>query len=186
MLPNDAISIHTNRVSLRWLAEADIQPLFAIFSDPAVTRFWSSPPWTDLGQARQMLAESLADYRAKSAYRFAIERNDDQQLLGTCSLFHIHWQSRRAEIGYALGRPYWGLGYMQEALRALVDYTFRTLNFNRLEADIDPRNTASAKTLERLGFQKEGFLPERWIVDGEITDTWLYGLLARHWQGREA
>jgi RimJ/RimL family protein N-acetyltransferase len=71
---------------------------------------------------------------------------------------------------------------MHEALQALLSYAFQTLDLNRLEADIDPRNHASARTLERLGFQKEGHLRERWIVDGEISDTWLYGLLRREWQ----
>jgi RimJ/RimL family protein N-acetyltransferase len=71
---------------------------------------------------------------------------------------------------------------MHEALQALLGYAFQTLEFNRLEADIDPRNVASAKTLERLGFQKEGHLRERWIVNDEISDTDLYGLLRRDWQ----
>ena len=70
---------------------------------------------------------------------------------------------------------------MNEALKALLYYAFQTLDLNRLEADIDPRNSASAKTLERLGFQKEGHLRERWIVNNEISDTWLYGLLRREW-----
>ena len=73
---------------------------------------------------------------------------------------------------------------MHQALQALLQYAFETLNLNRLEADIDPRNQASARTLERLGFQKEGHLRERWIVNDEISDTDLYGLLRREWQAR--
>ena len=71
---------------------------------------------------------------------------------------------------------------MHQALQALLRYAFQTLDLNRLEADIDPRNVASSRTLERLGFQKEGHLRERWIVNDEISDTWLYGLLRREWQ----
>ena len=70
---------------------------------------------------------------------------------------------------------------MREALSALLDFGFQKLDLNRVEADIDPRNLASAKLLDRLGFQKEGFLRERWIVEGEISDTALYGLLKREW-----
>ncbi len=72
---------------------------------------------------------------------------------------------------------------MNEALRTLVDHAFTTLDLNRLEADIDPRNLASAKTLERLGFQQEGLLRERWIVGDEISDTAFDGLLRREWKG---
>ena len=73
---------------------------------------------------------------------------------------------------------------MHEALQTFIAYAFETLDLNRLEADIDPRNHASAKTLERLGFQKEGLLRERWIVSGEVSDTCLYGLLRKNWLGR--
>ena len=70
---------------------------------------------------------------------------------------------------------------MHEALQALLGFAFHALDLNRLEADIDPRNHASARTLERLGFQREGHMRERWIVKGEVTDTWWYGLLRREW-----
>ena len=56
---------------------------------------------------------------------------------------------------------------------------------NRVEADIDPRNEASARTLERLGFRREGLLRERWIVGDEVSDTALYGLLQRDWYWRQ-
>jgi len=75
---------------------------------------------------------------------------------------------------------------MHNALQALLQYAFQTLDLNRLEADIDPRNRASARTLERLGFQQEGHLRERWIVNDEISDTFLYGLLRREWQERSS
>ena len=71
---------------------------------------------------------------------------------------------------------------MHEALQALLQHAFDRLDLNRLEADIDPRNLASARTLERLGFQKEGYLRERWIVNDEVSDTALYGLLRREWR----
>jgi len=100
--------------------------------------------------------------------------------------FQFHVASRRAEIGYALGRPYWGSGYMHNAQQALLCYSFQTLALNRLEADIDPRNLASARTLERLGFKKEGHLRERWIANDEISDTYLYGLLRREWHAHSS
>jgi len=178
------IFIPTKRLFLRYLSEADLPALYDIFSNLEVMRYWSYPPWTDKSQAQQFLIDTHEGYRAQNAFQLGIERNADQALVGTCTIFHFHTASRRAEIGYALGRSYWGSGYMHEALQALLHYAFITLDLNRLEADIDPRNRASAKTLERLGFQREGHLRERWIVNGEISDTWWYGLLHREWQGQ--
>jgi len=184
MTPFELVMIPTQRLTLRFLGRADLSALYDLFSDPEVGRYLSYPPWTDPSQAQQLLADTLEGYRTRSSLQLGIERSADHLLIGTCSLFHFHVASRRAEIGYVLGRPFWGAGYMQEALQAFLRYAFQVLDLHRLEADIDPRNLASAKTLERLGFLKEGVLRERWIVNGEISDTCLYGLLRREWQER--
>ncbi len=71
---------------------------------------------------------------------------------------------------------------MAEALGALAQYSFLELSLNRLEADTDPRNARAINTLERLGFVREGYLRERWIVSGEKSDTVFYGLLFNDWE----
>ena len=180
----EPIVIPTKNLTLRFLSEADLAAVYDIFSHPEVMCYWSYPPWTDMSQAQQWLINVQEGYRTRNDIQLGIERHTDHALVGTCTLFQFHVASRRAELGYALGRPYWGFGYMHEALQALLHYAFQTLDLNRLEADIDPRNRASAKTLERLGFQIEGHLRERWIVNDEISDTGLYGLLRREWQER--
>ena len=181
----EPVVIPANDLTLRFLTEADLPATYEIFSHPEVMRYWSYPPWQDISQAQEWLMHVQEGYQTRTSLQLGIERRADRMLIGTCTLFQFHGPSRRAEMGYVLGRPYWGFGYMNQALRALLRYAFETLDLNRLEADIDPRNTASAKTLERLGFQKEGYLRERWIVDHEVSDTALYGLLRREWQERQ-
>ncbi|HQY93033.1 GNAT family N-acetyltransferase [Caldilinea sp.] len=177
-----SLPLVTPRLTLRPLVEADAPAFFAIYSHPEVMRFWSSPPLTDVAQARKSVLAIEEGYRCGDFLQLGLERQRDAALIGTCTIFSFHAASRRAEMGYALGRPYWGAGYMHEALTALVHYAFGELNLHRLEADIDPRNRASARTLERLGFQQEGLLRERWIVGDEISDTAWYGLLCWEWQ----
>lgn len=178
----DDLELLTERLRLRPLREADAPALLALFSDPEVMRYWGTPAWTSIEQAHELIAEDEVAMREGAHVRLGIERRSDAVFLGTCSLFHLMPACRRAELGYALSSTAWGHGYMHEALVALVDYAFSELGLNRLEADIDPRNDASARSLERLGFQKEGYLPERWIVDGVVSDTAFYGLLAREWR----
>ena len=183
----EPVALNTPHLILRPLTEADVPAIFAIFSHPEVMRYWSYPALTDITQAQEMLQRIQASHREGSAVRLGIERRSDEGLVGTCSLFNFHAASGRAEIGYALAREAWGAGVMHEALTAFVTHAFTALALHRLEADIDPRNAASARTLERLGFQKEGHLRERWIVNGEISDTAWYGLLRREWEsGRSA
>ena len=180
------LQIHTKRLGLRLLAEGDEHALFAIHSDPEFMRYWSTPPWTSLDQAVQLIAKDTRELAAGMHFRLGIFERQSGQLIGTCSLFKIDAQCRRAEIGYGIAREFWRQGFMTEAVSTLIDYAFGELKLHRLEADIDPRNTGSGRSLEKLGFLREGYLRERWIVGDEISDTALYGLLAREWFARPA
>lgn len=178
------VTLTTPRLTLRHLNEGDTAAYYAIFADPAVMRYYSSAPWTDASEARDALAGVLEAYRSGEALRFAIERNDSGALIGTISLHHFFPMNRRCEMGYALASAHWGQGFIGEAMHATLTHAFEVLDLNRIEADIDPRNAASARALERAGFQQEGYMPERWIVNGEVCDTAFYGLLRRTWEAR--
>ena len=144
-------------------------------------RYWSRPPLTERKEAEQLVAEILRDVAAGLMMKWGIARLSDDKVIGTATLFHPDLDNGRAELGYALGREHWGKAYMNEALQGLLAYAFNVLHLRRLEADVDPRNAASIRTLERVGFQREGFLRERWHVAGEIQDAFFYGLLKREW-----
>lgn len=176
------VELHTPRLVLRFITVADPPALFEVFSDPEVMRYWATPPWTTLAQAEDNVANTLRDYASGNALRLGIALAADAPLIGTCTLFRLDRSNRRAETGYALARAHWGRGYMHEALGAFLQYALTTFDLHRIEADIDPRNVASARTLERQGFRCEGLLRERWIVGGEVCDTAFYGLLAREFK----
>jgi RimJ/RimL family protein N-acetyltransferase len=177
-------TLATGRLILRPPQASDADALFAMHSDPEVMRYFSEPPWQDPARAVQQIADDAEAFGKEEFFRFAITLQATGEYLGSCTLFAVHRQNRRAEIGYALGRPYWGQGYMHEALTALLEYAFVERDLNRLEADIDPQNAGSANALLRLGFKQEGYLHERWIVGGQVSDSALYGLLRRAWQAR--
>jgi len=171
----------TARLRLRPFTHDDAAALFRVFSDAEVVRFWSTGAWTELAQADQMIEEAMQAYREGGLSRYAIALAGTDELIGICNLRGFFAQNRRCELGYALGSAHWGRGYAYEALDALLGHAFTSLDMNRIEADIDPRNTASARLLERLGFRYEGTMPERWFVHGEFADTAFYGLLRRYW-----
>lgn len=184
LLPDTLPSLTTARLSLRAMRPGDAQAIFEMFSHPEVMRYWSSPPMQALVEAQDYITRMNAYIAERDSLNWAIARQSDDILIGMASLFNVSHQNYRAEIGYALGRPAWGQGYMHEALTSIVSYAFAQLNLIRLEADIDPRNSASQRTLERLGFVREGLLRDRWIVNGEVSDTGFYGLLKREWRKR--
>ena len=176
--------LRTARLVLRPMAGTDNHALLAVMADPEAMRYFSSAPWSTLAQADASIDNTLADYASGAALRLAITLDGSNELLGTCTLYAFHRTNRRCEIGYILGRPHWGKGYMGEALIALLDYGFTQLALHRIEADIDPRNLASGKLLVRLAFRPEGYMRERWIVNGEVSDSALFGLLRSDWQAR--
>lgn len=182
----DRVRLDTQRLFLRPLQEGDADALFAVFSDPRVMRYWSSAPWATIEKAREIIARDAVAMPAGEHLRLGIVTKSERQLIGMCTLFDFVPECRRAELGYGMSSLVWGRGYMHEALTALLDHGFETLDLHRVEADVDPRNAKSVRTLERLGFQKEGHLRQRWIVEGEVSDSALYGLLRDDWRSRMA
>ena len=173
----EPVTLNTSRLVLRPLRDADAHAFFEIWSDAEAMRYFSFSPMTQLEQAEERIARNVQTAASGESQTCVLELRETGEALGECALFHANAQCRRAEIGFSLRRRFWGGGYMREAATAVIDHAFATLRLNRLEADIDPRNTASARLLERLGFVREGLLRERWIVGDEVSDSALYGLL---------
>jgi ribosomal-protein-alanine N-acetyltransferase len=192
MTPFAELVIRTPRLVLRPLTDADADDLFAIFGDPGVMRYWSSPAWTHRDEALRMVGGDRVAHAGRRDLRLGLALRDSGHVIGTASLFKLDANNHRGEIGYALAAGHQGGGLMHEALSALVGLAFDhtpgaaldDLRLHRLEADIDPRNTASARSLERLGFQLEGVLRQRWQVAGEVSDSGIYGLLRPDWLSR--
>ncbi len=168
-------TLRGSQVILRWLTAADVDALHEIFSDPEVARYLAIPRQLGRADTERFLDGIHEGYRTSSLYQWGIEHAG--RVVGTCTLGGIDWENRRAEIGFALARAAWGQGLMPDALAVLIDHAFEDLRLHRIEADVDPRNSASLRLLERLGFRREGYLRERYFKDGEIQDSVFFGLL---------
>jgi RimJ/RimL family protein N-acetyltransferase len=179
--PSADHEITTARLALRLVREEDLPSLLEMNADDAVTRYLPYESWRGMEDAQEWLGRAVARLAAGEAWQFVIVQRASGRVIGSCLLFHFDLPNGRAELGYLLGREHWGAGYMQEAAAALVDFAFGTVGLRRLEAEIDPRNEASARLLERVGFVKEGHLRQRWDSKGEISDSGLYGLLRGDW-----
>lgn len=179
-LPTPTLS--TARLRLRPFADTDADALFALHSNAYVLRYWDSPPWTEPARAERFLATSRQLAEEGSGARLAIDRLADGAFVGWCSLSRWNPDHRSASLGYCLGEAAWGQGYATEAAYAVLQWAFDTLDLNRVQAEADTRNAASARVLEKLGFQREGTLREDCVVNGDVSDSWVYGLLRREWR----
>jgi len=175
-------TLHTVRLRLRPFTDADAAALFALHSNAYVLRYWDSPPWTDPARAQRFLTRSREVAEEGTGVRVAIDLGTDDSFLGWCGLTQFNPDFRSASLGYCLGEAAWGHGYATEGAGALLQWGYDTLDLNRVQAEADTRNAASARVLEKLGFVHEGTLREDCIVDGVVSDSWVYGLLEREWR----
>jgi ribosomal-protein-alanine N-acetyltransferase len=181
MTPADFSPLLTERLCLRLPRESDAPALLALYGDSRVMDYWSHVPWTLPAQAFDAVAEAHADLARGCALHLAITASAHDGLVGSCALFDIVPQHRRATLGYLLAPHCWGQGLGREALDALIGYGFDDLRLGRIEAEVDPRNRASRALLMRLGFRLEGLLHARWCVGGQARDVELWALLRRDW-----
>ena len=176
-------TIESPRLLVRPLTKADLSDLMQVNGDAAVTRFLPYATWTSPADADAWY-QRMADIQATgTAVQLVLVERLSGRAIGTCLLFRFDEGSARTELGYVLGRAHWGSGYMHEALVAVIDVAFGALSLRRLEAEVDPRNAASGRLLQRLGFTREGLLRQRWVTRGEAKDVEMYGLLRDEWRG---
>jgi RimJ/RimL family protein N-acetyltransferase len=166
-------TLHSARLLLRAFTQADTDAIFALQSNPRVVRYWDSPPWSERARAERFIAGCKQMEQEGSGARLAIERASDGVFIGWCCLVKWNPDFRSATMGQ---------GFATEAAGALLQWAFDTLDLNRVQAETDTRNTASGRVLEKLGFVREGTLREDCIVNGEVSDSWVYGLLRRQWK----
>ncbi len=175
-------TLQTARLRLRPVTSTDADALFAMHSSAYVLRYWDSPPWSDPARAETFIAACQQMAEEGSGARLAIDRLSDGAFIGWCSLTRWNPDFRSASMGYCLDGAAWGHGYATEAAGALLRWAFETLDLNRVQAETDTRNVASARVLEKLGFEREGTLREDCVVNGDVSDSWVYGLLRRQWR----
>ena len=177
--------IDSRRLLVRLVDESDLPALLEVNASEEVTALLPYARWTSMADAEAWLQRMNGIQATGLALQFVVVSKSTGMAIGTCLLFRFEEGSDRAELGYVLGRAYWGQGLMHEALEALVGCAFDSIGLRRLEAEVDTRNRSSARLLQRLGFSKEGLLRERWVAKGEAKDVEMYGLLRSEWPVRE-
>lgn len=145
----------TARLRLRPLRRgADDEALFAVYGDAQVMRHASDPPFAGLADVARLHDSVERLLAAGLSLEWAVSRQADDQLIGTCGLHSFDGPARQAEVGCLLARAHWGQGLMSEALRALMAHAAGTLGLHTLLADIDADNLRSQRLFGALGFDR--------------------------------
>jgi [ribosomal protein S5]-alanine N-acetyltransferase len=136
--------ITTDRLTLRRARWEDLEAVHRLFSHPQVMRYWSRPEHETLEETRDWLADMVEP--APDSDDFLIEHRGE--VIGKAGAWSL------PEIGYLLHPDHWGKGLGHEALTAVLGYLFAAHDVPELTAEVDPRNGASLRLLEKLGFRE--------------------------------
>lgn len=170
------VRYETPRLILRRARVSDAQAVFEMLNDDETVRFIGAPKANTIEDA---LASINHYFLQLPRGKFLIERKVDNQVIGSIDLRILSEQHRFGEVGYTLNRQYTGLGYMHEALNAVVDIAFQQMHLHRLEIAHAPQNVKSGNVIRRVsGFKYEGTLRERELLkSGEWVDHVVYSML---------
>lgn len=167
----------TERLVLRELRFEDAPDVLIFRGDPVVQRF-NGPVYQSVEEAEACIKRAHEEYATEAGITWAVTLRDSAIVVGMFSFHHWSKRHRRAEVGYDLGRAYWGQGIASEALRAIIRFGFERMNLNYIYAGTIADNHESVRLLERLGFQREGTRRQfSWEDDGQFHDSAMYGLL---------
>jgi [ribosomal protein S5]-alanine N-acetyltransferase len=175
MLPD---GFETTRLILRLIAPGDATAVFTTYAqDLDVVRFLSWHPHRAASDMQAYIARCIAAPADRSR-TYVLIRRDLGRLLGAFDLRRP--EPHRLDCGYVLARPYWGRGLMTEALTELSTWALRQDAIWRIGAVCDVENLASARVMEKAGWQREGIL-RRWIIHPNLApdprDCFSYALI---------
>jgi RimJ/RimL family protein N-acetyltransferase len=160
------LQLETDRLVLRPLSMDDLDEIARFLADPETMRYIGAGGTRTREQAQATLELMMRSFEARGYGLLAVERREDGALVGRCGL--LVWDPEtwtltedddrpvEIEIGYLVGRDYWGRGYATEAAVAIRDWAQAELGFERLICLIYPDNARSIRVAEKLGMTRDG------------------------------
>ena len=174
--------LETERLLLRMLSLDDAARMQQIRSNKEVMKFMDSHWHTNIEISEEFISENLEMYSLQKGLFWALIEKESQQFIGDFAFWKIDKKHCRSEIGYTLHPDYWGKGYMNEAMRKILNFGFQNLKLHSIEANINPKNTKSRKILTKFGFVKEAYFRENYFYNGKFLDSEIYSLLEKNFR----
>lgn len=173
--------LETERLKLRKVELSDVEDYHEIRSNKRVMQYIARPLAQTLEDTKGVIERVHETIEKSEGINWAVCLKDDPKILGTVGFYRTNHTHFRTELGYELRPEFWGKGIMSEAIQAVLDYAFFTMNFHSVEANIDPVNRRSENILIRNNFIKEAHFRENYFFEGKFTDSAIYSLLkSRH------
>jgi RimJ/RimL family protein N-acetyltransferase len=181
------MKLTTKRLVLRPLKNSDKKSIVENINDLDVTKWLLVVPHPYTSKdAKDWIKHNKMKWKKKKKddYSFGVELKEERRIIGGIGIHKIDKFQGKADIGYWLGKKYWGQKYGSEALKAILDFTFKKLKLRRIEAGVFVGNRSSERLLEKFGAKREGMKRKacRCKADKKIKDEYIYGLLKEEYK----
>lgn len=172
----------SKRLTLRTLRPSDAPDLYANVKDKEIVTWTMNIPHPyPKDGALKFIRKARYDMRKRKAYVFGIVLKENSKVIGVIDIRAVDWNNRNGEIGYWLGKDYWGKGLMTEAVSVILKFGFEELKLHRVYAKVFADHLGSKRVLEKSGFKLEGTMRKEHYRYGRWHDMLIYGVLRGEW-----
>lgn len=177
-------TIETDRLILRKFEKEDAAAMYKNWaSDPEVTKFLTWPAHTSIEVSKWVTNDWVNSYKDDNYYQWAITvKENGKEPIGSISVVHMKEEISMMHIGYCIGQAWWHKGVTSEALKAVMDFLFKEVEVNRIEARHDPRNPNSGNVMKKCGMKYEGTMRAADFNNQGICDACYYAILKEEWE----
>lgn len=170
--------IETDRLLLRPFRPEDAKSVLDNWAgDEVVQGMYGEPAYKTAEEVKKLLEKYITGYITGFTYRWAVIEKTSGECIGQIAYFLVDKNNSWGEIEYAIGAAYQGKGYATEAAKAVIDYGFKKIGFNKVQICVRPANTKSKRVIEKCGFEYEGTLRDYFLIDGKYEGRMYYSLL---------
>lgn len=178
-------TIETDRLILRKFKADDASDMFNNWAnDDVVTEHLSWPTHKSIDISSMIVNDWIKQYESDETYNWAVVVKNDDAVIGSITVVGKSDIHEWAELGYCIGRQYWGKGITVEAVEALIQFLMNEVEYNRVQAIHHEQNKASGRVMQKVGMQYEGkkrsYLKTK---NGEFVDVECYAILKRDLNG---
>lgn len=164
-------TFETERLILRPMRMFDAFDMYEYARMPETSEFLTWTPHPDIEYTKNFLAFIIGKYKQGEFYDWAVTlKSDENKMIGTCGFSKIDFSNNAGEIGYVINPDYRGNGYAPEAVKAIMEFGFKKLDFHRIEAKYIIGNDASLSVMKKCGMTYEGTARESMLIKGRYRD----------------
>lgn len=180
------VQLETERLILRRFTIDDLEPMYRnCWSDYEVWKWTSYAPMKcieDVQNVADMFTEKwLGAYERPNRYSWAIQLKSSGEVIGRFFGMNPDDRVRQVELAYEIGQKWWNQGFATEATKAVIDFFFREVGFNRIHAYHADQNPASGRVMQKCGMTYEGTLRQACRCNGGLFDMVCYSILANEY-----